>query len=72
MHTPYSQSSGHTSPEVKEVPITRIPHPTTGEVYTDVNLGKKKKTEQVETGPTYYQVHIYTLTSLPSATDTGS
>ena len=81
MHTPYSESSGHTNPEVvKENPpattetvqdtnfITRTPHPTTGEVYTDVNLDKKKKkTKEVEAGPTY-QVHFYTLTPLPTGT----
>jgi hypothetical protein len=32
--------------------ITRTPHPTTGEVYTDVKLDKKKR-EKVEVGPMY-------------------
>ena len=32
--------------------ITRTPHPSTGEVYTGVNL-EKKKTKQYDAGPMY-------------------
>ena len=50
--------------------ITRTPHPSTGEVYTDVSLDKKTKkkktTEQVDSGPTY-QV-LYTFKALTCLT----
>ena len=51
-------SSAETGPTYEDPnSITRTPHPSTGEVYTDVNLDKKKKKKQENTtGAAVYQV----------------
>ena len=50
-------SSAETGPTYEDPnSIKRTPHPTTGEVYTDVNLDKKNKKQGNTTGAAVYQV----------------
>ena len=51
-------SSTETGPTYEDPnSIKRTPHPSTGEVYTDVNLDKKKnKKQENTTGAAVYQV----------------
>ena len=56
--SPLAAESGEGVPTYQDPnTISHTPHPSTGEVYTDVSLDKKTKkkktTEQVEAGPTY-------------------